>query len=352
MQVKEKLKSVKAGRELLLQENINEIDRRRFLKLSAALAAILGMPAASKAGITDKWGNVLPQRKLGSTELDVTLFTIGGGAFDADYAKSESIIETAIQGGCRFFETARRYGRGESERQFGNHLPPYRKEIVLMSKTYAEDTESLNRELDISLQSLKTDYIDIYLMHNMRSPEDIENRLKGGVLEALVRAKEEGKIGHIGFSGHNNPESLNYLIDKGFADIEVILLPVTVADPVQNSFILNTLPKAIEKNMGIIGMKVLAGGGYFGGKIPWGRNKGKERARVIPDIISKKEAQHFAYSLPVASTTIGCHNAAHVRENISYAKTFSKLSDEEYKGLIERVKETALNNTLESYKTE
>lgn len=329
----------------------NEINRRRFLKISATLAAMMSMPAAITAAVSDRWGSILPARKLGSTGLDVTMFAIGGGPFDADYSKTQSIVETAMQEGCRFFETARRYGRGESEKGFGAHLTPsYRKEIVLMSKTPARDAESVKHDVDLSLESMKTDHIDIYLMHAITSREDVEERLKGGVFEAMVRAKEEGMIGHLGFSGHSHPGANNYLIDKGFEDLEVVLLPINVVDPVQNSFILNTLPKASERNMGVIGMKIYAGGGLFGGEVPWGTGRGETRTGVIPNIITKKEAQHFAYSLPVASTTIGCHDADHVRENIANTRSFTRISDTEYAELVERVTEVALNNTLEHYK--
>jgi predicted aldo/keto reductase-like oxidoreductase len=197
---------------------------------------------------------------------------------------------------------------------------------------------------------MKTDTIDIYLMHGIGSVEDVENRLLGGVFDALQKAKQEGKIGHIGFSGHADPAAHNYLIDKNLTGLEVVLLPVNVADPTWKSFILNTLPKARERNMGVIGMKIYAGGGFYGGKIVWGNDVGHERERVIPEIISKKEAQHFAYSLPVSATTIGCHDAGHVEENISITKSYTGLGDAEYKELIDRVSKTALGNTLEHYK--
>ena len=219
-----------------------------------------------------------------------------------------------------------------------------------MSKTPATDGESARRDVATSLESLKTDYIDIYMMHAITSPEDVENRLKGGVLDALVKAKQEGLIGHIGFSGHSSPVTNNYFIDKNFEDLEVVLMPINVADPVQRSFIINTLPKANEKNMGVIGMKIFAGGGFFGGPATWGNGRGQERERVIPEILSTREAQHFAYSLPVGATTIGCHDANHVRENISNTRSYNGITKAEYNELIQRGTEVALNNTLEHYK--
>jgi uncharacterized protein len=328
------------------------IDRRHFIKLSATFAALMSLPVGLSASISDKWGSLLPTRKLGSTGLDVTMFCMGGGPFDADYDKTESLVETAMKGGCRFFETARRYGRdGESEKGFGRFLTPsYRKEVTLLTKTYANTAEELKRDVDISLENMKTDYIDIYLMHDIKTPEMVEARLKGGVFDELVKAKEEGKIGHIGFSGHSDPEANNYFINKGFSDLEVVLMPINVADAVQQSFSLNTVPVANEKDVGVIGMKIFAGGGFYGRPATWGAGRGQERELVIPDIISKKEAQHYAYSLPIAATTIGCNNATHVEEVLENTRNFDKLSEAEFKELIERITEVALNNPLEHYK--
>ncbi len=328
------------------------MDRRRFIKASAAMAALTSLPFGMRASDTDRWGKVLPTRKLGKTGLEPTIFCLGGGPFDADYQNMEPIVKAAIQGGCRFFETARAYGRGESEKGFGKYLiPDYRNDIILMSKTYAKDAEGVKQDLDISMENMKTDYIDIYLMHAVNSPEDLEERLTGGVFDALVRAKEEGLIGHIGFSGHSYPEANNYFINKGFDDLEVMLVPVNAADPVQHSFIIHTLPVAQERNIGVIAMKVFAGGGFHGVPVTWGRNRGEERERVIPEIISRKEAHHFTLSMPVTTATIGCHDAEHVRENIGNAWEFSKINDAGYADIVTRIESVALKNTLEHYKS-
>lgn len=329
------------------------LDRREFIKLSASLAALMSVPGGlvSCGSSSDRWGSVLPKRRLGSTGLDVTIYALGGGPFDADYGRTEALVETAIQGGCRFFETARRYGRGESEKGFGRYLTPtYRNEVILMTKTYAETAEEVKKDVDLSLEYLNTDHIDIYLMHDLKTPGMIEARLAGGVFDELVRAKEEGKIGHIGFSGHSDPVSNNYFINKGFPDLEVVLMPINVADPVQQSFILNTVPLANEKNVGVVGMKIFAGGGFYGQPATWGAGRGVDRELVIPSIISKQEALNFVYSLPISAITIGCNQTAQVLENIGITRSFRKLDEAGQKELIERITEVALSNPLEHYK--
>ena len=87
-----------------------ETNRRQFLKTVAVLTAMAYVPSCiSKSAESDQWGEILPTRKLGKTGLDVTMFCIGGGPFDYSEENEESILETALEGGCRFFETARSF---------------------------------------------------------------------------------------------------------------------------------------------------------------------------------------------------------------------------------------------------
>lgn len=328
------------------------MDRRKFIKVSASLAALASIPACMKGPASDRWGTILPTRPLGRTGLNPTIFTVGTGPSDRNLEASEAVAEAAIEGGCRFFETARAYSRGECERLIGEYVTPaYRNEIILMSKTYARDTEAVKSDLDASLELMKTDHIDIYLMHAINSPEDLEERLTGGVFDALVRAKEEGIIGHIGFSGHSDPVANNYFINKDFEDLEVMLVPVNVVDPVKTSFILNTLPLAQEKNIGVIAMKVYAGGGLHGQTATWGNGRGIEREAFIPDLISNEEALHYALSMPIATASIGITAAEQVRDNIAHVKSFTKYTQQQCEDLVQRVTEVAMRNIVEHYKT-
>jgi predicted aldo/keto reductase-like oxidoreductase len=333
-----------------MEKHLNElqdINRRRFLKKVSALAAIAYVPSFLSETISDKWGSVLPVRKLGKTGLDVTTFCLGGGPYNQNFKEEESIVQSAFDGGCRFFETARAYG---TEPAFGNVLRKYRSEIILSSKSGASDADGLNRDLEKSLKALQTSYLDIYLMHAMSSIDIIRKRLDGGVYKAMLKAKEEGKIRHIGFSGHSDFAANNYLLDLNLPELEVMLVPVNVVDCVKNSFTLNTLPKAVEKNIGIMAMKPIGGGGMIGADIKWGKGVGTKRPSVIPDIISMKDAQHFVYSMPISAASYGCTSVAHVAEDISYLKSFTGMSKTQQDDLIKRVTSVAQNNLLEHYK--
>jgi predicted aldo/keto reductase-like oxidoreductase len=328
--------------------NLREIKRRRFLKMAAVLTTMAYLPSCStrKAG-SDKWGYVLPKRKLGKTGLDVTMFCLGGGPANINMDQEEAIVEAAFKGGCRFFETARSYG---TEPAFGNILAPYRNEIILSSKSRALNAETLTRELDQSLETLKTGYLDIYLMHNVSTLEYRKRKFDGGVWDAMLKAKQEGKVRHLGFSGHSDYNTNNYMLNMNLPDLEVMLLPVNVIDTINNSFTLNTLPLASEKNIGVMAMKPIGGGGMVGADITWGLGRGNKRPRVIPDVISMREAQHFVYSMPISAASFGCTSLEHVEEDITLAKSFTGLNKEEQENLIERVTQIAQNNLLEHYK--
>lgn len=329
----------------------HDCNRRDFIKLSGMFMAALALPI-SGFDIKDKWGSILSTRKLGKTGLDATLFTLGTGTSGGSYKEIEALIDTAINVGCRFFDTARAYGRGTRETELGKFLTPkYRKEIILLSKSGAKNADELNRDLEASLKELNTNYLDVYLLHNITSTEDVDSRLKNGVLEAMVKAKEQGMIKHIGFSGHFDPDANIYFLDRNLPEIEVTMFPVNPVDPLRKSFVLNVLPKAVEKNVGIIGMKILGGGGLTGAPIAWGGERGEKRESVIPELISFEEALHFAWSLPVSTTTIGCTTAQQVKDDIKYLHSFSGMIESKRKELTERLREVAARNNFEHYKT-
>ena len=190
-------------------------------------------------------------------------------------------------------------------------------------------------------------------MHTVNTIDLLKQKFENGVWDAMLKAKQEGKIRHLAFSGCADYRPNSYMLDLDLPDLEVMLVPVNVIDAtnINDSFTLNNLPKAVSKNVGVMAMKVLGGGGMLGYNIAWGRgNRGDQRPRVIPDIISMEEAQHFVYSMSIGAATIGCTTVSQVEENISYAKSFTKMDEAKQKELIERVTDIAQNPLLEHYK--
>lgn len=325
--------------------------RRKFIQLasSGVLGASLPISLFSKplAGRRDKWGELLPLHEFGNTGRQVTMMGVGGFHVGRmTDTEAQKTIETAIEGGIRFFDAAESYVRGENERKYGKLLTPkYREDIFLLSKTKARDGKTAQQHLDESLSRMNTDYLDLWLMHQVDSKEDFDNIRKNGMLDVFIKARESGKVKHIGFSGHKRPEANIYVFEQTGDLMEANMLPVNLLDPSYNSFINHVIPMLAEKNAGIIAMKTLAGGAFWGGGFEGNRGM-QER---VMDKITVKDAIHFALSMPVDVLVTGAKDADMLQEKINLAKSFVKLKENEQELLINKVAELA-GNTVEYYK--
>jgi predicted aldo/keto reductase-like oxidoreductase len=329
-------------------------DRRTFLKSLAGITAGLSLSniAFSKEQSSDRLGEVLPKRKFGRTGEYVTM--LGTGGFHVGWTterEAQEVIEAALEGGVRFFDTAESYSSGRSEERYGKYLTPkYRDLIFLMTKTTGPDAKSVKEHLEGSLRRLKVDQIDLYQVHSVRTPQDVDNRINQGILDVLLKAKEEGKIKYLGFTGHQNPYAHTRMLEQTEeSDIfDGVLMPVNVLDQSYFSFTKNVMPKALNRNMGVMAIKSLADGRFFASK---------ERANwtsddpVIPNYMSIKEAMHFVWSLPVSVIISGNENATYMREKISLARSFTELTEEQKMALIDKVKDIALDGKVEYFKS-
>jgi aryl-alcohol dehydrogenase-like predicted oxidoreductase len=328
-------------------------DRRTFLKSLAAVTAGLSAGCAGFGGKTetDRLGDLLPRRKFGRTGEYVTM--LGTGGFHVGWTTerdAQEIIETALEGGIRFFDTAESYSNGVSEERYGKFLTPkYRDLIFLMSKSTGPDAKTVQEHLEGSLRRLKVDQIDLFQVHSVRTPQDVDDRIQNGVLDAMIKAKEQGKIKYIGFTGHQNPFAHAHMLDStSESDIfDGVLMPVNVLDQVYFSFAENVIPKALDRNLGIMAIKSLADGRFFAEK---------EQARwtsedpVIPNYMTVKEAMHFVWSLPVSVLITGSETAEMMREKIELARSFTKLSEDQRMALVEKVRDIAMAGKVEYYK--
>lgn len=289
----------------------------------------------------------LPRRPFGRTNEEVTMLGLGGWHIGRMNARdAQATIESAMEGGIRFFDSAESYQNGRSERYLGQFLvPKYREEVYLMSKTTATTSEGARRHLEQTLARLKTDYMDLWQMHAITSPQDVDHRISEGVLDVMEQALAEGKTRHIGFTGHTDPAAHRHLLD--LTDIfHCVQCPVNVADVSYKSFTRTVMPTVVKRNMGVIAMKTLANGGFFGGS---SHGQHGNRPRVVPNRLSIQEALHFVWSLPVSVIVTGPDNIEQLEEKISLARTFSGLSEEERVELIERVADMA-GRGVEFYK--
>ena len=181
--------------------------RRQFLKKLTGLTAGIMVPfphvTFGKTNFSDKWGDLLPLRKLGRTGVNVTMLGVGGYHIGWTTEKdAQAVIEAAMEGGIRFFDSAESYGPHTSEIRYGKYLTPkYREEVFIMTKSTARDAKTMQEHLDASLKRLNTDYLDLWQVHSVQDPDDVDTRIENGVFDVVIKAKEDGKVKHVGKGG-------------------------------------------------------------------------------------------------------------------------------------------------------
>lgn len=193
-------------------------------------------------------------RELGRTGLKVSAIGLGGIPVQRiSFSESEKVIETAIDKGINFIDTARGYT--DSETKFGKVLPKYRDQVIIATKSMARTKNEMAHEIEKSLTDLSVYYIDIYQLHNIKDDASLEKVMApGGALEALREAQNSGKIRFVGITGHI-PSILVKAVRTG--EFDTIQFPF---NPVETSGSLELLPLARELNIGTIAMKPFAGG--------------------------------------------------------------------------------------------
>jgi uncharacterized protein len=191
---------------------------------------------------------------LGKTKLVVKRIGMGGIPIQRlTVPEADLVLEKAIEVGINFFDTARIYT--DSEAKYGRILSKHRKDVVIATKTYARTGDGVIKDLELSLKTLQTDYIDLYICHNISSENDLEQILApAGALEAFQTAQQQGKIRHIGISAHKPWIAIKALEQFDFTALQI---PYNI---VETTSAADLIPLALQRNIGIIGMKPAAGG--------------------------------------------------------------------------------------------
>ncbi len=332
--------------------------RRKFLLQLAGVTSSLMLPVnifgSNSSKKSDKIGAILPLRKLGKTGEEVTMLGLGGFHIGWTTEKdARETIEAALEGGIRFFDSAESYGQGRSEERYGKYLvPKYRDEVFIMTKTQARDAKTAREHLEGSLKRMKTDYIDLWQIHSLRSPDDTDNRLANGVLDVVKEAKKSGKVKYIGYTGHSNPHAHLRMLEKTEPGIfDTVQMPINPVDAVYHtSFIQLVMPKLLEQNIAPLAMKTLADGRFFNKKEQNGKVTWESDSPVIPDYISMEEAIYYAMSLPISVLITGAENASLVKEKIELTKSFIQFSEAEREKVINKVVDLTDKEKVEYYK--
>jgi predicted aldo/keto reductase-like oxidoreductase len=194
------------------------------------------------------------KKVLGKTGLMVSEIGFGGIPITRlSVEDAARLVRYSYDQGINFFDTANLYG--DSEEKIGLALKGVRDRAIIATKTVLRDGKSALGQLETSLKRLKTDYLDLYQMHNISNQEALDQVLApGGVHEAVVKAQREGKIRHIGFSAHN-PDIAAKACGTGLFTTVQLPFNFIEKDPEEKCF-----GSARERQMGIIAMKPLGGG--------------------------------------------------------------------------------------------
>jgi uncharacterized protein len=283
----------------------------------------------------------IPLRPLGTTGVSVSMLCLGGFHLSVPPEdEATRIIQTAIDRGITFMDNAWEYADNESERRMGNALAQdgYREKVFLMTKNCAHDRTAANSmvKLEESLRRLRTDHLDLWQIHEVTFPDDPDRIFApGGAAEAMLRAKEEGKVRFIGFTGHKSPAIFRRMLAQGFP-WDTLQMPVSVLDASFNSFQTEILPIAQEQGIGVIGMKSLAAGHLFDD----------------PALdITAEEAIRYALSQPIASLCTGIDSMAILEQNLRIGREFVPMTAEEQAAAVDKVFHHAWAGQHEPFKT-
>jgi aryl-alcohol dehydrogenase-like predicted oxidoreductase len=328
-------------------------NRREFLKASGAITAGLVAQAAMPASAATlpalpsnpATPKAMPTRNLGKTGYKVGIFSLGGQAA-IERADNESvavpIIEKALDLGVNYIDTSSIYGGPQrwSERYVGQVMKKRRSEAFLASKTRERTKAGSLAMLEQSLKLLNTDHLDLWQLHDIGSSQEIEQIFaKGGAMEALLEARDQKMVRFLGITGHFRPDPLIDAIHR--YPFDTILMAVNAADPHHFSFSEQLLPLAVDKQMGIIGMKVPARGRILSSWTPppIEQQKHSWEGMVLaptPGTLDMRQAMFYSLSLPVSTVIIGCDSVAQLEHNVQLAREFTPFSEKQMAGLVQK----------------
>jgi predicted aldo/keto reductase-like oxidoreductase len=281
----------------------------------------------------------IPRRRFGRHQEEVAALALGGYHLGTVKTEREAvrIVHAAIDGGITFMDNAWDYHDGGSEKRMGKALKGRRDRVFLMTKvcTHGRDARTAMRQLEESLRRLQTDYLDLWQVHECVYYSDPDLHFaKGGVIEALDKARAQGKARYVGFTGHKDPEIHLRMLSHGYP-FDSCQLPLNGFDASFRSFERGVLPELLRQGIAPLGMKSLGGNG----------DAVKRKA------VSAEAALRYAMSLPVATTVSGIDSMRVLRQNLKIGQGFTKMSPAEMSAHRKRLASDALDGRFELYKT-
>ena len=297
------------------------------------------IPLTSSAGT--RKGEML-YRKLGQTGETVSAIGMGGfhlGQHGLSEADSIRLIRSGIDRGITFMDNSWDYNEGQSEIRMGKALKNgYRQKVFLMTKIDGRTKEVAARQIETCLKRLQTDHIDLVQHHEVIRFDD-PNRIfaKGGANDALLEAKEAGKIRFIGFTGHKDPHIHLYMLkvaqENGFR-FDTAQMPLNVMDAHFRSFSQMVLPELVKQEVGVLGMKSMGDGVILKSKT-----------------VSAIECLHYALSLPTSVVITGIDKPEVLDQAFEATKNFRPMNRDEMAQLLAKTRDVAMAGKYELFKT-
>lgn len=280
-------------------------------------------------------------RRLGRTPEWVSLIGVGGFhiGVPADEQEAVRIVRTAVDSGVTFMDNCWDYHEGVSEMRMGQALRDgYRDKVFLMSKIDGRDKKTAAKQIDESLLRLQTDHVDLMQIHEVIRFEEPDLVFsQGGALEAVLEARDQGKIRYVGFTGHKDPlihlRMLDVAEKHGFR-FDTVQMPLNLMDAHFRSFQNTVLPKLVREDIGVLGMKSMGAG-----------------LILESHSVNATECLHYAMTLPVSTVITGLENLSRLDQALDAVKTFKPLNPDHLSELLGRTFEAAQHGEYEKFKT-
>ncbi|MGA2812004.1 MAG: aldo/keto reductase [Candidatus Acidiferrum sp.] len=288
-------------------------------------------PSSSTASIA--------QRPLGKTGANISILGVGGYHLGStkDQPEANELVARALDAGINFFDNCWDYHDGLSEERLGAALEGKRDQAFVMTKvcTHGRGRDVAIKQLEESLRRLRTDHLDLWQIHEVIYYNDPDLIFApGGAAEALLAAKQQGKVRFIGFTGHKSPLIHLKMLSHDFP-FDTVQMPLNCLDASFQSFEQNVLPEAARRGIAVLGMKSLGGSGEL----------------IANGVATPEEALRYAMSLPVATTISGMDSLEILEQNLEIARNFRPMSADEMQKLRERVRFMASDGRYELFKT-
>ena len=282
----------------------------------------------------------MPMRALGKTGVMVSMVGLGGFhvGVQKDQQESIRIIRSALDRGINFLDNCWDYNDGKSEDRVGKALKDgYREKAFVMTKLDGRTKKAAAEQLDQSLKRLGVDHIDLVQIHEVIRPTDPGRAFaEGGCIEALQDAQKAGKLKFIGFTGHKDPEIHLAMLKTAEAHkfrFDTVQMPLNVMDAHYRSFEKMVLPKLVEQNIGVLGMKSIGSGIILESKA-----------------VTAVECLRYAMSLPTSVVITGCDTMGILDQAIATALSFKPLEPAERDALLAKTKDFAKDGKFERFK--